>query len=247
MSWSKMKNIMIIILVFINLFLIVNVAYTKYSSQALPKSTAESFESILEKNGITLEDKVVPRYYETRRSIKAEAYDIDYLTNLLIGEKVKYVSDGQNIVAPATDKKLVISGGKIEYTTLKTSVEKNGRDILKALEKIGFSKTEAYFDSDTGYVKINIDSIPLEGVYLDVLLDAEGEIAYMSGVWPRITVGASCKASLISVVNTICSELPEGSHISSAEKIYVLESGAQGYIVEPGWIVYNQGRGYIIK
>lgn len=248
MNWSKIKNVMIFILVFINLFLIVNVAFTKYASRSLPEGTGESFENILEKSGITLEKKIVPRYYETRKIVKAEAYDIDYLTELLIGEKVKYVSEGQSIVAPGTDKKLVISGSGIEYTTLKESVDKNGSRILKALEKAGFSKSGAYFDESTGYVQLMIDSVPVKGIYLDVSLDKNGDIAYMKGIWPHITIeGTDSKVSVISAVNSICNELPEGSHINNIEKIYVFENGESGYTVSSAWIVYNQGRGYTVK
>lgn len=243
MSWSKIKNIMIIILVLINLFLIVNIAFSRYLSQALPEGVDESFVSLLSKSSITIEPDLVPKSYEVRSVITAEAYDIDYLTQLFIGEKVTYLSEGQSLVAPANDKKLVITGEKIEYTTLKESVDKNGRDILKALDKLGLGKKGMYYDEMTGYVKLKIESCNVEGVYLDVCLDFSGEIASLMGVWPKISVeGTDDKVSVIQAVNSIRNQLPAGSHISDIEKIYVFEND---YEVKTAWRVYNQGRGYI--
>ena len=89
MNWSKIKNIMIIILVLINLFLILNIAFSKYMSQALPEGVGESFENILLKHGITVDEKIVPTAYEMRHSVKASAFGIDYLTQVFIGEKVQ--------------------------------------------------------------------------------------------------------------------------------------------------------------
>ena len=46
MSWSKIKNIMIGILVLINAFLLIDIALTKYISSALPKGTGEDFVNV---------------------------------------------------------------------------------------------------------------------------------------------------------------------------------------------------------
>lgn len=246
MNWSKIKNIMIIILVLINLFLIVNIGVTRYTSSALPKGASESFVSLLEKSGIEMDKKLAPRVYEKRRVVTAEAYDIDYLTEVFIGEKVKYVSEGQSIVAPGGDKKLVITGERIEYTTLKSGVDKNGRAIMRALEKTGLGTDGAYFDPDDGYVKIKIDNLLLEGVYLDIFLDSEGNIASLRGVWPKIKItGSNEKVSVISAVNSICENLPAGSKIVDIDEIYIMKYTSSGYEVKNAWKVYNQGRGYI--
>lgn len=243
MNWSKIKNIMIIILIIINLFLVVNIAFSRYMSQSLPDGVAESFISILSKSGITIEKQIVPSAYEVRSIITAEAYDIDRLTEIFIGKKVNYVSQGQSLVALGDDKKLSVTGEQIEYTTLKESVDKNGRDILSAIDSIGLGKKGMYYDDVTGYVKLKVDAVGVEGIYLDVYLDANGEITSLTGVWPKITIrGSDEKVSVVQAVNSICNIMPEGSHITNIEKIYVLEDG---YEVKYAWRVYNQGRGYV--
>lgn len=246
MNWSKIKNIMIIILVLINLFLILNIAFSRYMSLALPEGVGESFVSILSKHGITIDERIVPTAYETRSVIKASAFGIDYLTEVFIGEKVQYVSEGGSLVAPGNDKKLTVSSDRIEFTTLKEGVAKNGKDILDVLNSLGLGGEGIYFDDITGYVKMKVDSVDIDGMYLDVVLDKEGQIAALSGVWPKIEVeNHSEKVSVIQAVNSICVQLPKGSHITAVEKAYVLENAADGFVVKNAWRVYNQGRGYL--
>ncbi len=246
MSWSKIKNIMIIILVLINLFLILNIAFSRYMSQALPEGMVDSFENILLKHGITVDEKALPSLYEMRNVISASAFEIDRLTEIFIGEKVQYVSEGGSLVAPGDDKKLSVKGSKIEFTTLKERVNKNERDILSKIEELGLGGEGMYFDEITGYVKMELDSVEIEGMYLDVYLDKQGEVASLSGVWPKIEAdGHSEKVSVIQAVNSICVQLPKGSHITEMEKAYVLESTDRGFEVKNAWRVYNQGRGYL--
>ncbi len=246
MNWSKIKNIMIIILVLINLFLILNIAFSRYMSQALPEGMVDSFENILLKHGITVDEKALPSLYEMRSIVSASAFEIDRLTEIFIGEKVQYVSEGGSLVAPGDDKKLSVRGNKIEFTTLKESVNKNERDILSKIEELGLGCEGMYFDEITGYVKMKLDSIDIEGMYLDVYLDKAGEVASLSGVWPKIeTEGHKEKVSVIQAVNSICVQLPKGSHITEVEKAYVLESTDRGFEVKNAWRVYNQGRGYL--
>lgn len=245
MNWSKIKNIMIIILVLINLFLILNIAFSRYMSHALPEGVGESFVNILSKHGITVDEKLVPASYETRSVINASAFGIDYLTEVFIGEKVQYVSEGGSLVAPGNDKKLTVSGDRIEFTTLKEGTEKNGKDILNVLNSLGLGGEGIYFDDITGYVKMKVDSVDIDGMYLDVTLDKEGAVAALSGVWPKIEVeNRTEKVSFIQAVNSICVQLPKGSHITAVEKAYVLEN-ENGFEVKNAWRVYNQGRGYL--
>lgn len=246
MNWSKIKNIMIIVLVLINLFLILNIAFSRHMSQSLPDGVGESFENILLKHGITVEEKIVPTSYEMRKVINASPFGIDYLTDIFIGERVQYVSEGGSLVAPGNDKKLTVSGDKIEFTTLKASTQKNGKDILNVLKELGLGEEGMYFDTMTGYVRMRVDSIDIDGMYLDVYLDSEGEIASLSGVWPKIEIESrEEKVSVIQAVNSICVQLPKGSHITNMEKAYVLESTDSGFEVKNAWRVYNQGRGYL--
>lgn len=246
MNWSKIKNIMIVILVLINLFLILNLAFFRYRSQTLPEGVAESFENILSKHGITIDERVVPSLYELRTAVTASAFDIDRLTEIFIGERVQYVSEGGSLVAPGDDKKLTVRGEKIEFTTLKEKADKNGKDILDVLEELELGAEGMYFDEMTGYVKMKVDSIEIEGMYLDVYLDKNGEIASLTGVWPKIEKGSSEeKVSVIQAVNSICVQLPKGSHITAIERAYVLSGTDSGFEVKNAWRVYNQGRGYL--
>lgn len=247
MNWSKIKNIMIICLVVMNLFLMGDIALTQYMSLALPEGTGESFRAVLKSDGIEIEEGLIPEYYEERRVVKAYFYDIDQLSKMFLGKTVNYISDGQNIIAASEGKKLIVTGKSFEYVTGQPSVEKNGNDIIRAMEKLGLSVKGAEFVKNEGLVRVRIDSMTVEGVYLEVSLTESGEIAHLKGVWPYIEFeGTDDKVSVISAVGKICEVLPIGSKIEKIERVYLTESDEKECIITPGWKLYANGRAYVI-
>lgn len=248
MNWSKIKNIMIGILLLINVFLLTDIALTRFMSTALPEGTGENFKSVLNRDGITIDEELIPHYYETRYNITAEFYNIDELTDIFIGESVRYVSDGQSVIAALDDKRLALSGNRFEYTTLREGVEKNGRDIIKALKSMGLMCSGAVYDPEDGVVKVVVDSVEVEGIYLDVTLAKDGTIAYAEGMWPKITVGGSSeKVSIIAATVAITDVLTNGAHIDRIDKIYAFESVDRVPTVKSAWRVYANGRSYVVS
>lgn len=248
MSWAKVKNIMIIILVAINLFLIVDIAVTRYASAALPRGTGESFERVLNKNGIEIEKSQVPAYYETRKKLSATFYDIDYLTKIFLNSQVNYISDGINVIARADNKRLSVSGVSFEFTNGDEWTEAKGSDIIKAMEEIGLSTFGARYVAEEDLVRVFCDGMEIEGIYLDVKLNEAGEIAYLKGVWPKLSQqGTDEKVSVISVINNICTTVPQGSTIRSIEAVFVMENKGKSCVVTPGWKIHTEKAVYIIN
>lgn len=248
MNWSKIKNIMIFILVAVNLFLIADISVMHYSSTALPEGTGESFKKVLEKNNIELEGYLVPKYYETRKVIEAEFYDIDFLTKAFLNGQPTYVSQSNAVTAKVEGRSLTVSDIIIEYTREGNGVEKNGDDIIKALKKAGISTTGAKFVKNEGLVRVFLDDILVEGVYLDVKLSEEGEIMYLKGVWPKISVtNATEKVSVISSVKELCQTIPQGSCIDGIEKIYITKGDNKNCTITPGWKISCEGKSYTVN
>ena len=248
MNWSKIKNIMIFILVAVNLFLIGDIFVMHYSSTALPEGTGESFKKVLEKNNIELEGYLVPKYYETRKVIEAEFYDMDYLTKAFLQGQPTYLSSGNTVTAMVEGRSLKVSDVIIEYTQVGEAVEKNGEDIIKALNEAGLSTTGAKFVKNEGLVRVFVDDILVEGVYLDVKLSKEGEIVYLKGVWPKITItNATEKVSVISSVKELCQAVPQGSCIDGIEIIYVTHGDNKNCTITPGWKISCEGKTYTVN
>ena len=248
MSWSKVKNIVIGILVVINLFLLCDIAITRFNSIELPKGTGDNFVSILEEKGITIAPKLIPQHFEERNDISVEFYNIDSLTQMFIGEDVKYVSDGQSVIAAINDKKLTVTGRHFEYSTLHHSVNKDGDDILKAIKKVGIDTKYARFIESEGIIRMVIDSMIVEGIYLDVALSKTGELSYVKGIWPKAEVKSQGrKESVISCVTDIVATLPYGAYIDDIEGIYVFEYKGQEASVKPAWRIHTGALSYVIS
>lgn len=245
MNWSKIKNIMIVLLVAINLFLLGDLAYINYGSSRLSKNVRDSFVKVLAENNIEIDKKLVPKSYETRDGISVEFYSIDQLRDIFLKEKVIFVSDGQNIIASTDDKKLVITGSKFEFTTLHPAAESSGQKIIDRLEKIGLWVEGAFYDESDNLIKMRIDGALAEGVYIDAALSESGELAYARGLWPRIEIsGESSRICVIEAVDDICEKLPEGAKIEKIEKVYTIDLSGHNRPAVPGWRVYF-AEGYV--
>ena len=245
MNWSKIKNIMIVLLVAINLFLLGDLAYINYGSVKLSAEVRQSFVALLSDNGISIDKKLVPNSYESRSNIDVEFYSIDQLRDIFLGEQVVFVSDGQNIIASTDDKRLVITGNRFEFTTLHPEAESSGKKIIDKLEEKGLFVEHAFYDEADGLIKIKIDSALAEGVYIDAALSESGELAYARGVWPKIDVsGEPSRICVIEAVDDICEKIPSGATIERIEKVYTVDLSGHNKPAVPGWRVYYTG-GYV--
>lgn len=248
MSWSKIKNIMIGILVLINVFLLVDIALTKYTSSALPKGTGEDFVNVLKQKDITIEKELIPEYYEKRTLLTAELYSLDQLSQMFFGKKVGYSSSDDCAIASCDMGEIVVDGNHIAFTGNGTPIAKNGDDILKAMKAIGISTEGAVYDEEDGIVKIAFDLVEVEGIYLDITLSKDGKIASAEGVWPKITVdGTNEKVSVITAVLDIRNNLPEGAHISGIEKTYIFECVNNIAQIKNAWRISSQGKSYVVN
>lgn len=245
MRWKNVKNIMIILLVIINAFLIGDMALTRMSAACLPKGAVKSAENILERNGISVAQGLISKNYETRPAASFSVYTIDYLSESILGERVQYVSDGQNVVAKKDKKVLTFFGNSFDYSTDLKRSEKNGRKILSCLKKKGLFTDGAYFDSDDGLVKMRFDGCRVEGMYLDAYLDEEGELAAVSGIWGIVTRrDETQKVAFVTAVPQLCALLPQGAHIDGIESVYIISGSGQNYTMKAAWQVTADGSAY---
>ncbi len=248
MSWSKIKSIMIGILVLINAFLLVDIALTKYMSSALPKGTGEDFVNVLKQKNITIEEELIPKYYEKRTTVSVELYSLDQLSQMFLGKKVGYTSSGDKVVATTDTGEITVDGNYITFAGKGTPDEKNGTDILKAMKNIGISTEGAVYDEDEKIVKLEFDGVEVEGVYLDVTLSKDGKIVSAEGIWPKITLdGTAEKVSVITAVLDIRNSLPEGAHIADIEKIYIFECINNIPRIRNAWRISSQGKSYVVS
>lgn len=248
MSWSKIKNIMIIILAVINVFLFADISMTRHASKELPKSAGENFAAILEKKNITVEKNLVPKYYETRDSFSVSMYTLDELSKMFLGKSVAYAAVGNSFTASVDDKTIEADGAYIKFSAKGKETEKNGDDILKKLKKLGLDTKGAVYDEKEGRVKRVFSNLEIAGVYLDVTLGENGEIIRAEGIWPQIDKdGKNEKVSIMSTVIDISNRLPENSHISDIKEMYAFEYTDNTPKVKNAWRITTKGKSYLVS
>jgi hypothetical protein len=245
-NWSNIKNIIIALLVLINAFLLGDTAYTRYKSNSLPKGLEKSVVSILEKNDITIEENLLKKRYEERDVLNVEFYSADELSKMLLGEKVEYKSDGDNIIAEKDGAVLKINGSSFTFETPLTKASSSGRKKINALKKAGFSSEGMVFEDET--VKMKFSGLFVEGMSLSVQLDSDGNIAYLSGTWGKVTEsGEKEKVTFASTTPRLLSIIPTGAHIKNIESVYVIEGSGQNYNVKAAWSVTADDEKYIVS
>ncbi len=248
MSWSKIKNIMIIILVIINVFLICDIILTSLSSNALPDKTANDFVGILKKKNITVDEKIVPKAYEKRETFTVTMYSPDEFSTAFLGERVSFKTVGNTAVAENDNGKLTIEGNFITFKAEGEKASASPTDILKAVKKCGLDVSHTVYDEADGTLKRVFSGIEVDGIYLKVTLSQDGKILYAEGKWPKIEVESeNDRASIISAVMNIKNRLPENAHISDAEKIYVFEYVNNTPNIKNGWRISANGKSYIVN
>ncbi len=244
MKISEVKNIIILLLVVLNVFLIVNTVVADFGEFALPEGFGESAESVLRKNGITIEESLLPTRYESRTQIEVDFYGIDDLSQLLLKQKGNYSSAGGSVIAEKGDEKLSVAGREFVYTTGKSGEMASGGKVISALKKLGFDTENMIYDKDDNLVKIKIDGAVAAGMYMNVLLDEDDNVAEISGRWAKISkAGEKVKTTFVSSLPQICEKLPQGAHIVGIDKIYIINERADEASI--GWrITTEDGRAY---
>ena len=61
MDWSRAKNLIIMLLALVNVFLVGNIAYLAYKNDAAERNTVSELVAYLESRGIVLDREAVPR------------------------------------------------------------------------------------------------------------------------------------------------------------------------------------------
>lgn len=247
MSRQKVKSIIIIILAVTNVFLLVNLVIYERNVFRLPEKSVESALDLLEKRGITAERGVIPTAYEKRANVDFSYYTIDELSEMLLGERVDYKSDGKNIVAEKDGNSLTISGNTFSYETGLEKALRGGKKTVSRLRELGFFTDGAYFDEKTGLVKLRAASCEVDGLYLDAYFAPNGSLSSLYGSWGRAAVKSGTeRTAFIFTVPKLLSILPENTNITRVQKLYILRRSGQNYTMDAAWRVEAGGNTYSV-
>ena len=238
MSWHKLKSVILIILVVTNAFLLVNLIAYEKNAFRLPEESVSGALDLLDKNGITARKGVIPTSYEKRPDMSFSYYTIDELSEMLLGGRADYTSDGKSITAEKDGKSLSITGNSFSFETGLEKASRGGRRAISRLKKLGFFTDGAYFDKASSVIKLKAAQCEIDGLYLDAYFTPDGALSALSGSWGRVEAKSGVeRTAFIFTLPKLLSTLPEGSVITDVQKLYILRRSGQNYSLDAAWRV----------
>lgn len=150
MDWARAKSIILVLLIFFNIFLLSRVI-SFANEQNIPRITLQNTISILEKRGVGLECEIPRENSDKQRLIYGNVdYNKDMLIKKLIGNPDKTVdsADGSKTYENTGRMLIFYSDGLITYTDKSPSLHINAKekDIRRFLEGTGLVNSSYILD-----------------------------------------------------------------------------------------------------
>lgn len=158
MEWPKLKNIILIILLLVNLFLLAILGTQERNSARYQEQALADAVAVLERNGIQLDAEQLPKELGlTAMTVEREQASEGELAAALLGEcRVTYLGSGRYSYENASGTAEFRSGGNFSFsftapvqTTGAAGEEHHAKAVL---EKIGFSPALASRREENGQV-----------------------------------------------------------------------------------------------
>ncbi len=196
MSWSKVKTLLIILFLFLNIFLAYNLYYKNGTSGEISTRTIEETVEILKRNNVEIDKSIISR--KTRKIKKVEilnSIDTHYsLAKSLIGECYKTEDGYTGELGEIKYKEVAFEYVNYDKTNKKSITESNAIDVaVKFLKEKGFEIKSAdvrdFLKNDKNYiVKFgkSIGDYPVYESYLTVKISSDGMLLGAEGYWPQV-------------------------------------------------------------
>ena len=213
MNWSKVKSIMIVFLILVNLSFLTYIVYEEVRTSKRNDQMAETVTNLLESRGISVDKKLVAKSARTEnaQSLYADNFisDYDTFSKIVLGETVTKVdtnnykselgtlqfkgdcfeikaSDKKNLYSSKITKVTAQSVAKKYLTMLGINIKNATREIIEenSLFKVKFNET--------------INELPVFNSQIEIIMNSTG-IIYASGNWYNINSQNSSISELKNV------------------------------------------------
>ena len=135
MDWSKVKNIIILFLISINIFLIIVMGITTFQENYIPGEVLDAAVKVMKNDGFICDKAILPDTYKKATVLKAEFYSASELSEIFFGDQVPFRTKKNTLIACIVRDNEVISP--------------RGKDVLLA------GDTVVVVTTNTGYREIN--------------------------------------------------------------------------------------------
>lgn len=182
LDWSKAKNLIILLLALVNVFLLGNIAYLLYKNEAAARNTVAELVAYLEARGVSLEADAVPRENLGRTVLVVERdteLEAASARVLLDDQSLSAAADG--LYASTAGELSVKAGG---YLDARLTSDAGARALVSLIEKSGVSLSATEHTNDTAEMQVAYAELPVFNCRLTA--SREGDAWTVSG---RICVG----------------------------------------------------------
>lgn len=252
MNWSKVKNILLGMLIAMNVFLGGELIYKRISTETIPPVVWSAATLALENSGITCDSSLIPKKYLTAPGLNAKFLSPMELSKIFFGSQLAFQTDGSTLTAVGDGASLTVDGESFSYSTGKKETEASEKELRRALEKAGIEMRGGKYSSEYGIFLLYYDKRPLFGMYIRAALDENGNLCRAEGRWPEITSVSAAETglSVISRFPALGNELTGGGEIESIRFGYDITKDvvSENYVFVPAWQVkMTDGRKAVLR
>ena len=238
MNWSKIKTIMISFLIAMNLFMIAFIAMSELRESKVPDEVVSACADILKKDGFSLDKSIIPTTTYNLPILRVSFYSASDLSEMFFGRQLAFRTSGNSLVANEGSLKLTVYENNFIYGTGNSGDDSySGREIKRALKKLGFDMSDAVYDEKENCFYYMYSGVNLFNMYIKAEIDAFGNLSYVSAQWPGSLAADEEKTlSFATQVTKLKETFPDGGNITLIEPGYSLVSrGGGSSVFLPSW------------
>ena len=248
MDWSKIKNIIIIFLIVLNIFLLVMMGVTTFRESYISPDILKAALNVLKQDGFLCDEDIMPDMYIDAVVLKTEFYSAIELSEIFYKKQVPFRTSKNTLIAENNGSKLSVSSNYFLFESGSSSVKASELKLRHALWKAGIDMSYSVFDDETGYFYMMHRSNNLFNMYLNAQLDSSGNLCRVEAQWPKSVKPSSRKRiSFCDKAVALSSYFQAAGRIREIELGYELKSVSEdSFLFEPSWRVSTDNETQII-
>lgn len=222
MDWSKAKNLIILLLVLVNVFLLGNIAYLLYKNETAARNTVMELIAYLESRGISLDADTVPRENLGRTVLVVERdteLEAAAARVLLSDQTLSAAADG---MYAASEGELTIKSGG--YIDARLTSNLSARALISLLKKSGVDLSETVYTDETAEMLADYAALPVFNCRVKASRD--------DGVWT--VSGRVCVGNALRTDSGAERDVP-GLIVGVAQRL-ILRGTTEISRIEAGWV-----------
>ena len=239
MKWSTVKNMMLVLLIVMNVFILGSAVAKRLSSERIPPLVNTAAIQALENSDIIYERDLLPEKYLTMRTFTGRFPTAMELSRMFFGEQLAFQTEERTLIARQDGAELRVEDEYFSYSSGLKAVDSEEKELRKALSQLGLDMSHAVFGGGEWQFNYMYGNRPVFGMYIRASLTEDGQIAQLEASWPT-AVSPSARRTGISIIGCIpdiLERFTDGGAVTGLEAGYssVRNENTDFYSFEPSW------------